>query len=431
MKKYVLYWMQQSQRLRYNKAYNYAVSRADELKLPLLVCFVVSPYPEAQKAHYHFMLTGIKKTIDDLVDNKTGTVIRQGNMVEEVVRLAGAAEVLVIDQGYLDIQRKWRNQVIELVDSETKVIDTDTVIPVTITSDKPEIAARTLRPRIKRNLEDYELEVFLKTPQIDSSQHQLVKENEPVKDSIFKKYLLPGSQYFYSLNGGATAAQSLLSGFIDDKLPYYHTLSNDPSKEIRSCLSPYLHFGQISALDITLQIRHAHAPQPAIDSFLEQLIVRRELAVNFVWYTEDYQSYNAAVPLWAQKTLNDHAQDRREYLYKLSQLEKAETHDIYWNAAQMELIKTGHMHNYMRMYWGKKIIEWTKFPQQAFEWMQYINNFYQLDGRDANSYAGIAWCFGLHDHPWKERQIFGKVRYMNEKGLKRKFLIDDYARKWL
>jgi deoxyribodipyrimidine photo-lyase len=228
------------------------------------------------------------------------------------------------------------------------------------------------------------------------------------------------------LKGGTSEALKLLDDFIETKLDDVPTCRNDPSHECVSHLSPYLHFGQISALDIAMQIRARKSP--GADIFLEELIVRRELAMNFVHYNPQYDSYEC-LPAWARKTLDAHARDPREYVYELEELEKAKTHDEYWNAAQMEMVKTGYMHGYMRMYWGKKILEWTPSPKEAFARALYLNNTYQLDGRDPNSFAGVAWCFGKHDRAWAARPVFGTVRYMNDRGLRRKFNIDAYVKR--
>jgi deoxyribodipyrimidine photo-lyase len=191
-------------------------------------------------------------------------------------------------------------------------------------------------------------------------------------------------------------------------------------------MSPYLHFGQISPLDILLQMQDVAGETEDTEVYLEELVVRRELSMNFVNQNPNYDRYDA-LPEWAKKTLAKHEDDVRDYVYDLEVWEAAETHDPYWNAAQMEMLKTGKMHNYMRMYWGKKVIEWSETPQQAFETILYLNNRYELDGRDANSFTGVAWCFGKHDRPWKERPVFGMVRYMNAKGLQRKFDVDGYV----
>jgi deoxyribodipyrimidine photo-lyase len=190
-------------------------------------------------------------------------------------------------------------------------------------------------------------------------------------------------------------------------------------------MSPYLHFGQISPLFIALEVKKTKSP--GIEAFLEELIVRRELSMNFVFYNENYDSFEA-IPEWAKKTLKTHQKDKKPYVYTLEELEKAATHDPYWNATQKEMVIQGKMHGYMRMYWGKKILEWSKTPEEAFRNTLYLNNKYELDGRDPNGFTGVAWCFGKHDRPWGERPIFGNVRYMNDKGLKRKFDADEYVK---
>jgi deoxyribodipyrimidine photo-lyase len=229
--------------------------------------------------------------------------------------------------------------------------------------------------------------------------------------------------------GGREDAMRLLDEFIGDKLKYYNDLRNDPGTDYGSQLSPYLHFGQISPLEIALKVRGARGKAREVkEAYLEELIVRRELSMNFVQYNPHYDSFEA-LPDWAKKTLKAHEKDKREYVYELQAWEEARTHDPYWNAAQREMVTTGKMHNYMRMYWGKKILEWSKTPEEAYQIALYLNNKYELDGRDPNGFAGVAWCFGKHDRAWAERPIFGKVRYMNAAGLRRKFDIEKYVRR--
>jgi deoxyribodipyrimidine photo-lyase len=225
--------------------------------------------------------------------------------------------------------------------------------------------------------------------------------------------------------GGYTEASRRLYLFLKERFLDYYTQRNDPGFDIRSGLSPYLHFGQISPLEIIQKVKEYRGPKKAEEAFIEQLFIRRELSVNYVYYNKEYGSYRG-LPRWALKTLEEHASDNRPYEYTTEQLEEAQTHDPYWNAAMKEMMLTGSMHSYMRMYWGKKIIEWSETPHHAFDTMLLLNNTYFLDGRDPNSYAGVAWCFGGHDRPWKEREIFGKVRYMNRNGLERKFDMDAY-----
>jgi deoxyribodipyrimidine photo-lyase len=226
-----------------------------------------------------------------------------------------------------------------------------------------------------------------------------------------------------NFKGGTSQAKKLLTKFIKSKLDKYPVLRNDPTQNYESNLSPYIHFGQISPVYIALKVKQTNSPGK--DAFLEQLIVRRELAHNLVYYNKNYYKYQI-LPAWAKTTLNFHKKDKRQYIYTLEQFELAQTHDPAWNAAQTQMVITGKMHNYMRMYWGKKIIEWSRTPEEAFDIALYLNNKYELDGRDPNGFTGILWCFGMHDRPWPERHVFGKVRYMNFAGLKRKFDVQKF-----
>lgn len=189
-------------------------------------------------------------------------------------------------------------------------------------------------------------------------------------------------------------------------------------------MSPYLHFGQISPLSIALEIQKTASP--GVETYLEELIIRRELSMNFVFFNPNYDNFEF-LPKWAKDTLEIHSFDKREYVYTFEELESAETHDPYWNAAQKEMVRTGKMHGYMRMYWEKKILEWMESPSEAYETCIKLNNLFELVGRDQNGYAGIARCFGKQDRAWGGRPIFGKVRYMNDRGLERKFDIAAYV----
>jgi len=228
-----------------------------------------------------------------------------------------------------------------------------------------------------------------------------------------------------TFHGGTSRAKQHLKMFIEKKLDKYVDGKNDPSIDVLSNMSPYLHFGQIPPTYIALKVLESN--NLGTDVYLEELVVRRELAFNFIFYNKNYDSFDCLAE-WTKKSLNEHKSDPREYVYSLDEFENAKTHDIYWNAAQKQMKVCGKMHGYMRMYWGKKIIEWTQDPVDAYNYMLYLNNKYELDGRDANGFAGVAWCFGKHDRPWKERSIFGKIRYMNAKGLQRKFDVEKYVK---
>jgi deoxyribodipyrimidine photo-lyase len=228
---------------------------------------------------------------------------------------------------------------------------------------------------------------------------------------------------------GEKEAKKALRNFIENKLSSYSKNRNDPNKDAQSDLSPYLHFGQISSQRVALEVKKSKAKKEVKEGFLEELIVRKELSDNFCFYNQNYDTFSG-FPDWAKKTLNKHREDKGEYIYTLEQFEKAETHDDLWNAAQMEMIKKGKMHGYMRMYWAKKILEWSKSPEKGLEISIHLNDKYELDGRDPNGYVGCVWSIGgVHDRAWKERKVFGKIRYMSYNGCKRKFDVEEYIEK--
>ncbi len=417
----VLYWMQAAQRASWNHALEYAIETANQRRKPLLAVFVLTEYPEANLRHYYFMLEGLAQTLRELAARGVLLCVFKGNPETIIPRLSCKADAVITDDGYLRIQRQWRKTIAAAIACPLVEIITNVIVPVECASDKENFSAGTLRPRIHRQLAKFL--VPIKSGKLDVRFYADCNPNGSISldnvDAILKKMKLdrsvPPSGVF---RGGPTEAQKRLETFIAEKLDFYGDNRNDPALDIQSHLSPYLHFGQISPLQIAMEI--AETDSPGRDAFLEELIVRRELAFNYVWYNAKYDAFDA-LPHWAVNTLNVHARDKREYVYSLEQLETGQTHDPAWNAAQMEMVVSGKMHNYMRMYWCKKILEWTKSPRRAFERALALNNKYQLDGRDPNSYAGVAWCFGKHDRPWGERPVFGKVRYMNYAGLKRKF----------
>jgi deoxyribodipyrimidine photo-lyase len=230
-------------------------------------------------------------------------------------------------------------------------------------------------------------------------------------------------------HGGYLAASKHFQSFITESMNHYLD-SNDPSTNYTSKMSLYLHFGQISSLDLLerlfLLLNQQQIDGQAFDAYVEQLCIRRELAFNFVYYQKDYDTFEHMTEPWAYMTMREHERDQKEYIYSLNELEHGKTHDPYFNAAMHEMFYSGYMHNYMRMYWAKKIIEWTPTFKDAYQRITYLNNKYFIDGRDPNSYTGVAWCFGKHDRAWTERSIFGKLRYMNANGLERKFNILGY-----
>ncbi len=428
--RYVLYWMQASQREAYNHALEYAVGRANELSLPLLAVFgVTADYPQANLRHYAFMLQGLAETAAALESRGVQLVVRQQSPDAAALEMAKNAALLVTDRGYLRIQKQWRRNVAEKAGCPVVQVESDVVVPVEVASGKEEYAARTIRPKIHRHLAEF-LKPLRRVPlKRDSLGLRLGGVKPADIAALADKLKLDRSVApVAAFTGGASRAEKLLDEFISRKLADYAARRNDPSLDIQSHMSPYLHFGQISPVEIALAVQRSAAPKAAKEAYIEELVVRRELSMNFVNFNSRYDSYES-LPAWARISLKAHTTDRREYVYTRSQLAAAQTHDAYWNAAQKEMLRTGKMHNYMRMYWGKKIIEWTSSPKHAFETAVYLNNAYELDGRDANSFAGVAWCFGKHDRPWTKRPIFGQVRYMNAAGLDRKFDMAAYLRK--
>ena len=425
---YVLYWMQASQRCESNHALEYAVREANQKAKPLLVFFgLTENYPEANERHYAFMLEGLREVKDSLEKRGIQFVLRHTSPEVGAFELSRDSCLIVVDRGYVRIERRWRNSVAREIDCPLIQVETNAVVPVEEVSPKEEFAARTIRPKIRKLLGKY--------------LHPL-REGKVRKDSLgFRMDSLPLSDIgdmlkalpvdlsvkpVSSFKGGTSEAKKRLNLFITQKLSHYPENRNDPNLDGLSQMSPYLHFGQISPLFIALETlkKRNRGSEP----YLEELIIRRELSLNFVFYNGRYDRFEG-LPRWALETLKEHEKDKREAVYARTQLEKAQTDDPYWNAAQKEMILTGKMHGYMRMYWGKRMLEWSEKPQAAFHTAIYLNNKYELDGRDPNGFTGVAWCFGKHDRAWPTRPIFGKVRSMTTSGLRKKFDADAYVRK--
>ncbi|HJL15986.1 MAG TPA: deoxyribodipyrimidine photo-lyase [Sandaracinaceae bacterium LLY-WYZ-13_1] len=429
---YVLYWMQQSQRARTNHALEHAVRRANEAGLPLLVGFgLMDGYPGANLRHYRFMLEGLRQTAAQLARRSIGFVLRRGAPDEVCLRLAKDAALVVCDRGVLRHQRRWRRRVAEEAGREVVQVEADTVVPLDVASDKREYAARTLRPKIARHRDAF-LHGLRTTPLahdgtalgVDGETLTSEADVDALLDDLDVDRSVPPVSHVFE--GGTSQANARLAHFVERLLADYDDSRLEPSARRVSHLSPYLHFGQIAAIDVALAVDGADAPRDAREAYLEELIVRRELAMNYCAHEPRYDAF-AALPDWAKRTLAEHADDEREHVYTARELERAETHDPWWNAAMREMRYTGYMHNAMRMYWGKRILAWTNTPEHAFRTALELNDRYFLDGRDANSVANVAWLFGLHDRPWKEREVFGKVRIMTASGLKRKYDMDAYV----
>ena len=427
---YVLYWMQSSQRTEHNHALEYAVQKANDLGQRLLVVFgLTDDYPEANLRHYAFMLEGLQDVEKAMKKRGIKFVVRKGSPDDVALEAGGNASRIVTDRGYMRPQRKWREKVAREANCLVTQVETDVVVPVELASDKQEHAARTLRPRIHEHLDDFLVGL---TPTKLEKQSSNMREDGLDLTDVGK--VLDGMDLDTSVTrlshlyrGGNSEAKRIFRRFLKKSLRDYDANRNQPQTDYVSHMSKYLHFGHVSPIWLALEASGTSGGKNT-DSFLEELIVRRELTMNFVYYSDDYDSYSN-LPGWAKETLEDHKKDTRKHAYTAKQLENAETHDEYWNAAMREMIHTGYMHNYMRMYWGKKILEWSNTPEYAYRTTLYLNNKYFLDGRDPNSFANVAWVFGQHDRGWTERAVFGKVRYMAASGLERKSKPDQYVEK--
>jgi deoxyribodipyrimidine photo-lyase len=425
--KYVLYWMQASQRAEYNHALEYAILKANELRKPLVVFFgITDRFPEANERHYCFMLEGLREVKGSLEKRGIQMVVRHESPEQGAVRMAKRASLAVVDRGYLRIQKEWRGYAAKRIKCPLLQVESDVVVPIEEASSKEEYAAATIRPKINKKLKSFLVSLKERDPGKNSLSLDFDSYDISDVEKVVAQLRIDHSvKKIDSFHGGMKEAKGHFKDFLEYKIDRFGDLRNDPSLDYLSHMSPYLHFGQISPLSIALKV--SKTDSPGREAFLEELIVRRELSMNLVFHNERYDSFEA-IPDWAKKSLKVHLKDRRPYLYSLEELEAAKTHDPYWNAAQKEMVIKGKMHGYMRMYWGKKILEWTRTPEEAFRIALYLNNKYELDGRDANGFTGVAWCFGKHDRPWGERPIFGKVRYMNDKGLERKFDVKEYVK---
>ena len=427
----VVYWMQRALRAIDNPALDVAIEAANILDLPVVIFFGVIPnYPHANLRHYHFLQQGLCDAAEDAAAQGVGFVVRcaPDNNLEAFVEEAGAA-LLVGDENPCREPERWRRVLAKRLKIPYWTVDADVVVPSKVFN-RSFALLHHFRPHLQR-----ELPRFLVAPKQIEPLHPFKPAKKPASFNLalditagFTK-LDRSVQPVDTFSGGTHAAMDRLRNFVRHDLPCYSEMRNHPETAGTSRLSPYLHFGNLGPLTIGLAVERAKAHSDVKEKFMEQLIGWRELAALFVRHEPNYDSWECAAP-WARKSLLEHASDRRPYRYTLGQLERAETHDDLWNAAQIEMVRDGWMHNTMRMYWAKKILEWAPDPATAFDWAVILNDRYELDGRDPNGYAGIAWAIvGKLDRPWFNRPVFGLVRTMTEKSFARKFDAGAYIRR--
>ncbi len=418
----VVYWMQRSQRGRQNAALNVAVLAANLLGKPVVVFFAPVPfYPGANLRHYAFLNQGIPDIADDLKGRNIGFVLRR-YPEHSLIRFCEEVRpcLVVGDEDPLREPESWRQKGARELGVPLWTADAEVIVPSRLLL-KEQYAAHIMRRRLHTHLPQ-----FLVPMKDLRARHSWRKpkggSSLAVASDITKGWRLDRSvEPIAGIKGGSRQAEKTLREFIRRRLADYPKQRNHPEVNGTSHLSPYLHFGHISALEVALAVQDSDAPKPAKETFLDQLITWRELSVNFVRFNPDYDNFESGEG-WAHRTLAKHARDRRPVRYSERQLENAETYDPLWNAAQIQMVDRGWMHNYMRMYWAKKILEWSRTPAEAYRIAVYLNDKYEIDGRDPNGYAGIAWSIvGKFDRPWFERPIFGQVRYMSLASTGRKF----------
>ncbi|NDV21404.1 deoxyribodipyrimidine photo-lyase [Desulfovibrio sp. JC022] len=423
----IIYWMSREQRVRDNWGLLHCRELAGA-EAPLIVVFCLVPsFLGATLRHYDFMLKGLQQVERDLRSLGYDFVLLSGapdKVLPDFVRKVRAGAV-VTDFDPLRIKRQWQDHLSLNIDIPLIEVDGHNIVPARFVTDKREYGARTVRPKIHRLLPEF-LEDF---PELDFA--EVKGESFPAVDweQMRKSLEVDDTVGPVELPSGEESAHIALDEFVGLGLGEYADKRNDPNGESTSRLSAYYHFGQLAPQRAALTVATS-LPGDGAQSYLEELIVRRELADNFCLHTLNYDSLEAA-PEWALKTLAEHSDDIRPYLYTYENFEQARTHSTLWNAAQNQMVRSGFMHGYMRMFWAKKILEWSASPEEALRITIALNDRFQLDGRDPNGYVGALWSIaGLHDRAWKKRSVFGSIRYMNERGCRRKFDVDTYIEKW-
>ena len=430
----VVYWMQRAQRIFENPALDVAIEAANQLGLPVVVYFQVIPnYPNANLRHYHFLQQGLRDVAEDAAERGIGFVVRRTpeSTLEAFLAEVNAA-LLIGDENPCREPERWRQVLAKRLKLPFWTVDADVVVPSRIFG-RTYVLLHHFRPHLKAEMPKFLVPFKKVVPQHEWT-HAKNVTGYNLDNDITRgfKQLDRSIGPVDTFTGGSHAALKRMQDFVSLELKDYASRRNHPETSGTSRLSPYLHFGNIGPITIALAANKAvadgNATQDAADKYLDELIGWRELAVLFVRHEPNYDNWECAAP-WSRKTLVEHARDARPHRYSLKQLERAETADGLWNAAQRQMVQGGWMHNYMRMYWGKKILEWAPDPAAAFEWAVTLNDRYELDGRDPNGYAGIAWAIvGRHDRPWFDRPIFGLIRPMSAAAQAKKFDTAAYIR---
>lgn len=430
--KCVVYWMQRAQRGLDNHALDKAVAVANVLGLPCVAYFAgIKNFPHANLRHYVFLNEGLPDIEADCAAREVGFVMRRAPNEDHERFFADVGAAMVIaDENPMRVPERWRQLRAEKLRVPFWTVDADVIVPSKLLG-KAQYSGAIARPRITKLLPEFLIPFENPRPDKPWKQPRSLLRDDVHEDITrgwrdFDRSVPPVSVW----KGGRQEAWRRLDEFVKNKLSKYADDRSHPEKDATSRLSPYFHYGHIGPLTVALAINAAVAMDKTLakarDSYFNEVITWRELSVNFCRYQPEYDNTGCA-DNWARETIAKHDGDKREVLYSLEQLETAATYDDLWNAAQIQMVRHGWMPNYLRMYWGKKIVEWTPDAATAMEQMIYLNDKYFLDGRDPNGYSGIAWCvLGKFDRPWGERPIFGKRRYMSGASAKRKFDAKSY-----
>ena len=430
----VLYWMFRDVRVQDNWALLFSQKAALKNAVPLHICFCLMPsYLNASIRQYKFLLKGLKEVEQECKTLNISFHLLHGEPNESILKFVKKHDMgaVIADFCPLKLPMSWLDDVKNNLSKDIPIcqVDAHNIVPCWHASQKQEFAAKTIRNKINTKLEEFltEFPPVIQHPyppkgNCEDNNWEAALQNVEADISVDEiTWAKPGYKH------GITE----LEIFLQSRIKKYAEERNDPLSNAISDLSPWFHFGMISVQRCILEIQEFKKLHPkSVESFMEEAIVRRELSDNFCFYNEKYDVVEGAYA-WAVETLNKHRKDKRKYIYSLIQLENSETHDDLWNACQNQMVTTGKMHGFLRMYWAKKILEWTTTPESALEWANYLNNKYSIDGCDPNGYVGCMWSIcGTHDHGWPEREIFGKIRYMNYEGCKRKFKVNEFVTKW-
>ncbi|KZC07424.1 Deoxyribodipyrimidine photo-lyase, partial [Dufourea novaeangliae] len=429
----ILYWMFRDVRVQDNWALLFAQRTALKNKVPFHICFCIMPkFLEASMRHYKFLLQGLQEIEEECKSLNINFQLLYGEPNVAIVKFVKMYRIgaIIADFHPLKLPMSWISDVqSNLPDVPICQVDAHNIVPCWEASQKQEFSARTIRNKINTKLEEFLTEFppvvkhpYLTEEKFGKNNWKMALNNVEVDASV--------CEIIWAKPGYKNGIKEF-ENFLQNRLKKYANERNDPLSNATSNLSPWFHFGMISVQRCILEIQnYKKLYSKSVESFMEEAIIRRELSDNFCFYNENYDLVEGA-HAWAIETLNKHRKDKREYIYSLNELEKSETHDDLWNACQNQMVTTGKMHGFLRMYWAKKILEWSETPENALQSANYLNNKYSIDGCDPNGYIGCAWSIcGIHDHGWSERQIFGKIRYMNYEGCKRKFEVKKFVSQW-